>query len=174
MSPNFIGGFSMIKKASVFLGIAIFFLAFPAIMFADSIILGPTDFVPELDSTLYLRNTGILYARTGGSGSEFYAPVHFPDGVRITSVVFFYKDDSSIGNVEVYLYKKNIYNQNSTVMGYYFSHQSAPGLYTHKISPITGGNLVNNGGYFYSVRIIFTNLFAGEDCAVYAVKINYN
>jgi hypothetical protein len=45
---------------------------------------------------------------------------------------------------------------------------------SHKIFPVTGGTLVDNGGYFYHVRIFFNDSSAGSNCMVYAVKIIYN
>jgi len=160
------------KKLCVLLFLSTVWFA-PNVALADSIILGPNDFVPESDTTKYFHSTEILYAKAGSGNGEFYAPVHLPDGANITSVVLFYKDSSITGSVEMLMYKKNIYNLDSIVMCYYFSTQSTPGLFIQKIAPITGGNKVNNSGYFYNVKIQFPDTSLGDECAVYAVKIMY-
>ena len=160
------------KKLSIIMFLALFFLI-PIFALADAIVLGPSDFDPYRDETYFRHSTAHLYVPSGSPNSLFYAPVHLPDGVQITSVGLFYKDDSATGNIRITLYKKNIYTQASIPMAVWISYDDSPSILSHKISPIVGGGFVNNTGYFYHVRIYFDDASADDDCIVHAVKIIY-
>jgi len=141
---------------------------------ADSVVLAPNDFFPLSDDALFQSSIDGLFVESGSPSGVFYAPVKLPEGAKITSVVLFYKDDSSSGNIEINLWKKNIYTLDNTMMATWTSSADTAAVpLIHKLSPIYGGNSVNNGGYFYIVRIQFSDPGAFADCMLYAVKIMY-
>ena len=139
---------------------------------ADSLILGGADFLPLDYQVDYRTSYFYTYLNYQSVGSEFTAPIHLPDGARITSVVIFYDDSHAIGDLQVSMYKVNIYNNNDTVMAAW-SSTGTPGYTTHKIAPITGGNSINNTGYAYFAFLHFTSNLASVDVKMYKIKINY-
>jgi hypothetical protein len=151
------------------------FLVFlsPLMAHADSVIVGAIKFVPLNASQDFYRDIAVLYNYAGSSGGIFLAPVDLPDGVRITSVVLFYRDNSSSENISVMLQKRNLYSNDTIFMAGWDSSGSSSGVQTHKISPIAGGSIVNNSGYAYAIRLNLSDLSVTNAMSVYGVKINY-
>jgi len=135
-----------------------------------SIILNPSDFNQYQDDNDYAYDEDYLFCRAGSSGRLFYAPVHLPHDARITSVVAFYMDNDASGNVEVIMYKRNIYTRDYTEMCYHMSSGASSGIQRYKMAPIMS-NRIDNGGYVYNVRVHFTD--PGENTRLYRIKILY-
>ena len=140
---------------------------------ADSIILSPCDFNQAEDDNDYFLDLTSLYSQAGSTARVFFAPIHLPQDAYLTSVVVFYKDNHATGNVEVSLLKCNAYTEALTEMATYTSSGSSSSRQSYKISPIRGGNSINNSGYSYNCYVNFTDASAGENVKVYLVKINY-
>jgi hypothetical protein len=158
-------------KKFIILGISLSIFLLPILSYADSYILSPADFLPNNEQTDYYAGLDYLNVKTTSTNYFFWAPVHLPDGAKITSVVVFYTDESATYNVSVTLFKKNLYTGSFTMMAHWISSSDSPSYQNHKISPITGGNTVNNGGYAYVLRCYFTSADAGYDVKLHKVKI---
>ena len=157
--------------------LTLFVIAFslnPIMAQADSIVLGPTDFVPFSDEANFVSSNSGLYLRPGSPISAFLAPIHLPSGARISSVILFYVDNSATCNIQINIIKTNIFTSTHTIMAdWTTSGSSSVNPLIHKITPIIGGYSVNNTGYFYNVFIYFNDNTAGTNCTVMAVKIIY-
>jgi hypothetical protein len=149
------------------------FLFIPHLAQADSLFLSPCDFNPESEDASYTMSFTYLYVDSGSTYVGFFAPVHLPEGTKVTSVVVFYEDNHATGNLGFYLRKINAYTNSNTNMANWTSSGTSPGLASHKISPIVGGNVINNGGYIYVAKIFFTLNTAGPNVFLRRVKINY-
>jgi hypothetical protein len=160
------------KKLFIFIFL-ITFLFIPKFAQADSIILSPSDFQPISDTQQYLIGPYYMYAVSGPLPMSFCAPVHLPDGAKLTSVVVFYYDMDSSGELGIEFLKVNAYTNDVVGLGFWTSSGTSGGFNSHKISPILVGNTVNNSGYTYSIHIYFTSTTAGPDVKLYKVKINY-
>ena len=126
-------------KKIFILGLGLSFLLIPILSHADSIVLSPAAFLPYSGSTIYQAGTSWLFVSSASLDSVFMAPVDLPDGVRITSIVVFYTDDSASGNVQITLFKVNIYTDVATSMANWISSSDSSAYQNHKISPIYGG-----------------------------------
>jgi hypothetical protein len=163
----------MKKKILWMFGLTVLLIGVPSAVMADSLLLGPHDFHPVEEDTVYLRNELHLYLMPSSTSYGFFAPVHLPQNAKITSVVIFYYDGADPEDIHIYLEKINKYNKSGTTMadwntlGQTFSDQ------IHKIFPIIGGNSIDNGGYTYYVKVSFSHSSGGANLKLYAVKIIY-
>ena len=143
----------------------------PGILLADSILLGPNDFHPLSEDTVYEKSDMHIYLMPASSEYSFSAPVHLPQDARITSIVVFYYDDSGPENLIIALRKINVYTKTETFLATWASTGQTPSNQVYKITPITGGNRVDNGGYIYNVAADFSGSSAQTLLKLYAVKI---
>lgn len=163
----------MSKRIFLFLGVIILSMGIPGAVLADSILLGPHDFNPLSENTDYVKNDLYIHMMPGSAELSFSAPVHLPQGAKVTSVVVFYYNDSNPGAFNVSLKKVNVYTGLETYMAEWHSSVQLPSRQFYKISPITGGNTINNGGYVYRVMVYFDDPSAQSLVKLYAVKIIY-
>jgi len=140
---------------------------------ARALFLSPADFNQNQDENDYLLDSKYLYLKNGSSSRLFYAPIHLPQDAKITSIIVFYYDNHNPGNVTATLYKVNAYTEAVISLGTFTSSGVSGIVQSHKISPLIGGNKIDNGGYFYCLCLDFTNASAGENVRIYRVKINY-
>ena len=94
---------TMRKNVILFFGLISLIVFFPSRAVSDSIILSPCDFNQAQDDNDYWLDLESLYIKSGSSTSHFYAPVHLPQNAQVTSVVLFYKDNHSSGNIQIKL-----------------------------------------------------------------------
>ena len=160
-------------KIFIILGISLSIFLLPILSYADSLILSPVDFLPALSGTEYEAGNSSLVVKPASPFTGFWAPVHLPDGAKITSVVVFYRDSSAVGNMLVSLFKCNIYTESQDIMASWISSSDSLAYQNHKISPITGNNSVNNNGYCYMVLCSFTDASVGNQVKLHKVKILY-
>ena len=99
-------------------------------------------------------------------------PVFLPFGAQVTSVIVFYEDDSTL-NFSVSLQRRNMYNGSIENMCTWTTSSDTSGWQTHKISPISKGN-INTTGYAYFIRVYFSNLSKLSELSLLGVRINYN
>ena len=148
-------------------------LLFPVMARADALVLSGADIVPTQDNTLYSKGNNYMYLGSGSPNNFFIAPVHLPQGAKVTSVVVFYEDSDATGALEVTMVKTNLYSGAYSVMATWES-SGTPGLTSYKISPILGGNTIDNNGYSYTFLLNFTSDSAGNNVRLYKIKVNYN
>ena len=151
------------------------FVLSPIIARADSLILSPSDFQAFDDAAIFESGSLYLYMKSGSGCDYFLAPLHLPDRARLTSIVVFYEDEDSadVGNIAVFLTKINAYTNAQTVMAYWVSADTSGGFASHKISPIQGGNTINNRGYAYYFAVNFTSRSSDDKVKLYRIKVNY-
>jgi len=164
---------TMMKNIVLFFGFISLIVFYSSSAFSDSIILSPCDFNQAQDDNDYLLDLESLYVKSGSSTSHFYAPVHLPQNAQVTSVVLFYKDNHSSGNIQIKLLKINAYTEAEVEMAEFTSSGSSSERQTHKITPITGGYRINNTGYVYNCYLNFTDSSADDAVKVFLIKINY-
>jgi len=163
----------MRKRILLLLGVLTLSVGISRGALADSIILGPHDFHPQSEDTDYEKNDLQIYMMPGSAESYFSAPVHLPQGAKVTSVVVFYYDDWGSGDLIVSFKKVNAYTAAETFMADWRSSGQVASRQVHKISPITGGNTIDNGGYVYRVMVLFEDPSAQTLVKLHAVKILY-
>jgi hypothetical protein len=127
------------------------------------------------DTEAYFYRLAYLAVYPGSTYRGFSAPINLPDGARVTSVVIFYKDNSSEYNIIVNMLRHNVYHNDASFqnMANFSSSSSTDTWQSVKINPISYGS-INNGGYTYTMGVYFTGAPAFyQDLAVKAVKIIY-
>ena len=158
----------MTKRAIVFLGVLFFLL--PMLVHAGVLILGPADFQPYSDNNDYFMNSERLYSESGAIYRYFYAPVHLPDGAKITRVLISYYDNSA-SSIEVSMFRMNIWGGNSQQM--FSSSTTGEADYMRK-DTVVGSTIsykwINGKKYIYSCRVYFSS--GGSNLKLYAVKID--
>jgi hypothetical protein len=164
----------MKKIILLIIGISVLLVGISKVPLADSIMLGPYDFHPKEKDTVYSRNGLHMYLDPTSTSYEFFAPVHLPQDAIITSVVVFYYDAAAPEDLNITLEKVNKYNKAETTMADWSTSGQTFSDQIHKISPITGGNKVDNGGYIYFVTAFFSDSSAETTLKLYSVKIIYS
>ena len=158
------------KKIVNFLFLSVFFV-FPFMIRADSLILGPADFHPQEEDALYVKYPDYMSLFPSSPEGWFSAPVHLPQGARITSVVVFYDDADVSHDIWIQFFRINAYNNNFVLMANWTTSGTSGGMTSHKISPVAGGKSIDNTGYDYSCIVNF-QLGADTDLKLHKVKIN--
>jgi hypothetical protein len=162
------------KIKLIFIVLFVSILAFPNLVQADNI------FIPAFEFQYTEDDNPVDFEATRGltllqcpsyKPKTFYAQVVLPDRAQITSMVIFYKDNSSFGNLEVNMARWNMYSEGAQVMASFESRGYFPTYIVEKISPIKYSR-VNNGGYIYRVRVEFTHVTANVIFS--GIKIIYN
>ena len=159
-----------------------FFLAAGLIIFvagplqADSIIIPASEFVVgqpgATGDTIHYYHGSYFGVYDDCTYRYFYAPVFLPHGAQVTSVIVFFEDDSTY-NISVYLQRRNMYNGSVNTMCNWTSSSDTSGWQTHKISPISLGN-INTTGYAYYLYVNFSGASNLSELSILGVRINYN
>ena len=167
----------MLRHSITRMGFFMILLAFSSLAYADSIIIGPTDFIPENSEATYDIPSGwYLHAQSGSQERHFYAPVHLPHNAVISSVIVFYYDNDS-GSISFSMKRNNLYADHQDKFEQTLCSWESTGAEamakSHKISPIAYST-VNNGGYIYRLDIYFSSETAGDLLSIGGVKIIYS
>jgi len=167
----------MLRYSVTILGIFMVFSTFGPAVSADSVMIGPANFIPASSEATYELPSGwYLYAQSGSQDRHFYAPVQLPHNAVISSVVVFYYDNDS-GSLTVSLKRNNLYADSPAKFEQILCSWESAGAEamakSYKISPVAYST-VNNGGYIYRLDLYFSSETADDMISFGGVKIIYS
>ena len=159
-------------RRNLILGVFFLFFLLPLLVHADVLILGPADFLPYADNCNYSMNGRYIYSALGASCRSFYAPIHLPDGAKISRVLISYYNNSTT-YTEVDMHRMNIWSGSVQTM---FSSYTYGGADQIRKKTVVGSTIsykwINGLKYIYYLKLYFNK--SGSDLRLYAVKIEYS
>ena len=164
----------MFRKPLMGLGLLSIFLIFPLFLSAEFLILGPSDFICEVNDPAvadYYCDQNYIRPSIGDIYRYYYAHLHLPEGVRIREVTLYYLDDST-GYIELKLLKHRMYDHVNVSS---FSHITSGAANFARTDVIPGSSistkLIKNQSNRYVMYLYFSS--GDVNLRVYGVKIKY-
>lgn len=149
----------------------------PLIAHGDFLTLYPPDFVSLGTNDPYVQAAVQIYVQTGSSTNQFFtAPLHLPDGAKITGATVFYYDNSA-SSLYVWIGREKIYDgQQLTQNILTWSSSGAQDAWRNeKTTSVNWAyNTINNAGAIYYVQIGFPGGGDGASLRFVCVKVWYN
>jgi hypothetical protein len=160
----------MKKLSLTTFGLLCAILLFPQMTQAYSILFGPSLFSPRTDDIDYFQDATILFVNPGSVDGYFTAPVFLPQGAKVTSVIVYYKDNST-ELLQFEMKRLNIYDNLEELMFSSYTRGSSSD-WRRSINTEIAHPFINNSSFLYYLSVLFSE-GKGRILALRAVKIKY-
>jgi hypothetical protein len=164
------------KKYFLSASLFLFFLFIPLAVQAEYITLYPADFVSLGYNDPYVQSASRIYVESGSSTNQFFiAPLHLPEGARITGVTVYYYDNSP-KTLYAWIFREKLYDTqqlSSTVCTWSSSGASDSFRNSTTYNVDWSLNRVRNASAIFTVEIGFPNGGDGYNLRFICIKVRY-